>query len=89
MQATCIFNPFWMGKKEEKMAVEWVVVNELPGLVFEVQLPEGSWWWIIEAYLWGKMKKNLIKPIIGDTVTVELSFYDLTKWRIIFRSNAG
>jgi len=71
--------------KEEKIEVEWTIVKALPGLVFEVQLPDDFWWWIVRWYLSGKMKKHFIKLIEGDTVTIELSPYDLTKWRITFR----
>jgi len=74
-----------MSKKEDKIEVEWVITKALPGLVFDVQLPEEFWWSIIQWYLSGKMKKNFIKLIEGDKVTVELSPYDLTKWRITFR----
>ena len=71
--------------KEEKIEVEWTVIKALPGLVFEIQLPGDFWWWIVRWYLSGKMKKHYIKLIEGDTVTIELSPYDLTKWRITFR----
>jgi len=71
--------------KEEKIEVEGTIVKALPGLVFEVQLPETFWWWIVRWYLSGKMKKHFIKLIEWDTVTIELSPYDLTKWRITFR----
>ena len=74
-----------MSKKEDKIEVEWTITKTLPGLVFDVQLPEAFWWGIIQGYLSGKMKKNFIKLIEGDKVTVELSPYDLQKWRITFR----
>jgi len=71
--------------KEEKIEVEWTIVTALPGLVFEVQLPADFGWWIVRGYLSWKMKKHFIKLIEWDTVTIELSPYDLTKWRITFR----
>ncbi len=74
-----------MSNKEDKIEVEWTIKKTLPGLVFDVQLPDEFWWNIIQGYLSGKMKKNFIKLIEGDKVTVELSPYDLTKWRITFR----
>jgi len=74
-----------MSGKEDKIEVEGTIVNPLPGLVFEVQLPEDFWWQIITAYLWGKMRVHSIKLVPGDTVLVELSPYDLTKGRIVFR----
>ncbi len=74
-----------MSNKQDKIEVEWTIVKALPGLVFDVQLPDEFWWWVIKGYLSGKMRKNLIKLIEWDTVLVELSPYDLNKWRIIFR----
>ncbi len=74
-----------MAKKEEKIEVEGVVVNALPGLVFEVQLPEDFWWTIVNGYMSWTMRKNYIKVIIWDVVNIELSPYDLTKGRIVFR----
>ena len=74
-----------MSNKEEKIEVEWTIVKALPNLVFDVQLPEEFWWEIIKWYLSGKMRINFIKLIEGDKVLLELSPYDLSKWRIIFR----
>lgn len=74
-----------MSNKEDKIEVEGVILKALPSLVFDVQLPEDFWWWIIQGYLSWKMRNNFIKLIEWDTVLVELSPYDLTKWRIIFR----
>lgn len=74
-----------MSKKQDKIEVEWKIVKALPNLVFEVQLPEEFWWEIIQWYLSWKMRINFIKLIEGDKVTVELSPYDLTKGRIVFR----
>ena len=74
-----------MAKKEEKIEVEGVVVNALPGLVFEVQLPEDFWWTIVNGYMSWTMRKNYIKVIIWDVVNIELSPYDLSKGRIVFR----
>ena len=74
-----------MAKKEEKIEVEGTIIKTLPDLVFDVQLPEEFWWWIIKSYLSWKMRINYIKLIEWDKVLVEISPYDLTKWRIIFR----
>lgn len=74
-----------MSKKEEKIEVEGTIVKALPNLVFDVQLPEEFWWEIIKWYLSWKMRINFIKLIEGDKVLLELSPYDLNKWRIIFR----
>lgn len=74
-----------MSGKESKIEVEWVIIKALPSLVFDVQLPEDFWWGIVKGYLSGKMRNNFIKLIEWDRVLIELSPYDLTKWRIIFR----
>lgn len=74
-----------MSNKQDKIEVEGLIIKTLPGLVFDVQLPEEFWWGIIQGYLSWKMRNNYIKLIEGDKVLVELSPYDLTKGRIIFR----
>ena len=71
--------------KEDKIEVEWQIVKSLPGLVFEVQLPENLWWGIVRWHLSGNMRKNYIKLIEWDKVTIELSPYDPWKWRITYR----
>ena len=75
-----------MSGKEDKIEVEWVIIKALPGLVFEVQLPEDFWWWIIKWYLSWKMRNFNIRLIEWDSVKVELTPYDLTKGRITFRN---
>ena len=62
--------------------VEGVVVDSLPNATFRVQVAEGH---EILAHLSGKMRKNFIKVLPGDRVTVELSPYDLSKGRITYR----
>ncbi len=74
-----------MSGKESKIEVEWTIIKALPSLVFEVQLPEDFWWGIVKGYLSWKMRNNFIKLIEWDKVLIELSPYDLTKWRITFR----
>ena len=71
--------------KEDKIEVEGVIVQSLPGLVFEVRLPENLWWTIVRGHLSGNMRKNFIKLIEGDRVTIELSPYDPEKGRITYR----
>ena len=75
-----------MSGKEDKIEVEWVITKALPGLVFEVQLPEDFWWSVIKWYLSWKMRNHNIRLIEWDSVRVELTPYDLTKWRIVFRN---
>ena len=74
-----------MSNKQDKIEVEGIIVKTLPGLVFDVQLPEDFWWGIIKGYLSWKMTNTHTKPIEREPVLVELSPYDLTKGRIIFR----
>ena len=69
-------------KKEDKIDVEGIVVEALPGTQFRVRLDSGH---EILAYLSGKMRKYYIRILLGDRVRVELSPYDLTRGRIVYR----
>ena len=69
--------------KEEVLEMEGVVLETLPNTFFKVQLDIGH---IIMAHISGKMRKNYIRILTGDRVTVQLTPYDLTKGRITFRS---
>ena len=71
-----------MGGKEEKIVVEGTITEALPGTQFRVQLDAGH---EILAYLSGKMRKYYIRILLGDRVRVELSPYDLTRGRIVYR----
>ena len=66
-------------KKEEKIEVEGKVVEVLKGSDYLVQLDNG---FTVKAYVSGKMRVNMIRILPGDTVTIELSPYDLTRGRI-------
>ncbi len=68
--------------KEELITFEGVVSEILPDARYRVQLDNGH---EVVAYTAGKMKKNRIKTLTGDRVTVEMSPYDLEKGRLIFR----
>jgi translation initiation factor IF-1 len=68
--------------KEELLQFEGLVVEILPDARFRVELDNGH---ALVAYTAGKMKKNRIKTLAGDRVTVEVSPYDLEKGRLIFR----
>ena len=68
--------------KEEKITLEAEVVEALPNAQFKVKLPNDH---EILAYISGKMKTARIRTVPGDTVTVEISPYDMTKGRIIYR----
>ena len=71
-----------MPTKEEKIEVEGEVVEALPSTMFRVQLDTGH---DVLATISGKMRKHYIRILPGDRVKVELSAYDLTRGRIIFR----
>ena len=69
-------------KKEDKIDVEGTVTEALPATQFRVQLDNGH---EILAYLSGKMRRYYIRILLGDRVRVELSPYDLTRGRIVYR----
>ena len=68
--------------KEEPIQLEGTISQVLPGTMFKVALPNGH---EVLAHISGKMRKNWIRIAVGDKVTVEMSPYDLSKARIIFR----
>jgi len=69
-------------QKEECIEAEGVVTKVLPATMYNVKLENGH---EILAHISGKMRKYFIKITTGDHVTVEISPYDLTKGRIIYR----
>lgn len=69
--------------KEDQIQMEGVVTETLPNTMFRVQLDNGH---VITAHISGKMRKNYIRILTGDRVTVEMTPYDLSKGRIIFRN---
>ncbi|OGR88843.1 MAG: translation initiation factor IF-1 [Elusimicrobia bacterium RIFCSPHIGHO2_02_FULL_57_9] len=71
-----------MMAKEDKIEVEGSIVEALPNAMFRVEIPPGK---IILAHISGKMRMHYIKILPGDKVKLELSPYDLTRGRIIFR----
>lgn len=72
--------------KEEKIVVEGQVVEAMPSTQFRVQLENGH---TVLAYLSGRLRKYYIRILLGDRVKVELSPYDLTRGRIVYRFNSG
>ena len=68
--------------KEEKIEAEGTVVEALPNTTFRVELDNGH---TVLAYLSGKMRKFYIRVLLGDQVKVELSPYDLTRGRLVYR----
>jgi translation initiation factor IF-1 len=71
-----------MAKDEDKIQVEGLVIEALPGTQFKVRLDNGH---EVQAYLSGKMRKYYIRILLGDRVRVEVSPYDLTRGRIVYR----
>ncbi len=69
--------------KEEHIEMEGTVVETLPNTLFRVKLANEH---IVTAHISGKMRKNYIRILTGDVVTVQLTPYDLTKGRITFRA---
>ncbi|OHD65663.1 MAG: translation initiation factor IF-1 [Spirochaetes bacterium RBG_13_51_14] len=69
--------------KEEPIEVEGVVIEPLPNAMFRVKLDNGH---VVLAHISGKMRMHYIRILAGDRVTVELSPYDLSRGRIIYRS---
>ena len=69
--------------KGEHFEMEGVVTATLPNTMFRVKLENGH---VITAHISGKMRKHYIRILMGDKVTIEMSPYDLTRGRIIYRS---
>lgn len=68
--------------KEESIEMQGVVTEALPNTTFRVTLENGH---VLIAHISGKMRKNYIRILTGDQVTVELTPYDLSRGRIIYR----
>ena len=68
--------------RKDVIEVEGKIVELLPNTMFRVQLPNGH---KLLAHISGKMRKNFIRILPGDRVAVELSPYDLTRGRIVYR----
>lgn len=68
--------------KEEAIQVEGTIIEPLPNAMFRVELDNGH---KVLAHISGKMRMHFIKILPGDKVTIELSPYDLSRGRIIFR----
>ena len=68
--------------KEDVLEMEGKVIEKLPNAMFRVELENGH---VITAHISGKLRLNFIRIIPGDKVLIEMSPYDLTKGRIIWR----
>lgn len=74
---------FFSMAKEDQIEMSGLVLDTLPNTMFRVQLDNGH---IVTAHISGKMRKNYIRILTGDRVTVEMTPYDLNKARIKFRT---
>jgi len=72
--------------KEDNIQMEGEVAETLPNTTFRVKLKNGH---LVTAHISGKMRKNYIRILTGDQVTVEMTPYDLSKGRIIYRGRQG
>jgi translation initiation factor IF-1 len=69
--------------KEDHIEMEGTVIETLPNTMFRVKLENDH---VVTAHISGKMRKHYIRILRGDTVKVELTPYDLTKGRIVYRN---
>ncbi len=69
--------------REDYIEMEGTVIDTLPNTTFRVKLDNDH---IVTAHISGRMRKNYIRILTGDRVTVQLTPYDLTKGRISYRS---
>ena len=69
--------------KDDVIRVEGTVKELLPNTMFKVEIQTGH---MVTAHISGKMRMNFIRILPGDSVTLEMSPYDLTKGRIVFRT---
>ena len=70
--------------KEDSIEMQGVVVDTLPNTTFRVKLENDH---VVTAHISGRMRKNYIRILTGDKVTVELTPYDLSRGRIIYRES--
>lgn len=68
--------------KEEHIEMNGVVIDTLPNTMFRVELENGH---VITAHISGRMRKHYIRILTGDKVRIELTPYDLSKGRIVYR----
>jgi len=71
---------------QQKVEVEGTIIEALPNTQFRVELDNGH---EVLAYISGKMRRFYIRILLGDRVRVELSPYDLTRGRIVYRYKKG
>jgi translation initiation factor IF-1 len=72
--------------KEDHIEFEGTVIDTMPNTTFRVELENGH---VVTAHISGKMRKNYIRILTGDKVTVQLTPYDLSKGRIVYRARSS
>jgi len=83
LMRTAVYNHVWrIMSKEDCIEVTGTVVEKFPSGLFSVQLDQDK---TVLAHLAGKLRRNRIRVLAGDRVTLEMSPYDLTKGRISYR----
>lgn len=70
--------------KEDQIEMEGKIIDKRPNATFIVELDNGH---VVNAHISGRMRKNYIRLLTGDRVTIEMTPYDLTKGRITYRGN--
>ena len=68
--------------KQDMMEMEGEVIEVLPNAMFKVKLENGH---VVLAHISGRMRKHFIRILTGDNVTLEMTPYDLSKGRIVYR----
>lgn len=71
-----------MAQKNNIIKAKGVIIESLPNTTFKVKLEDGN---IIFAHMSGRMRQNKIRVLTGDKVEIEISAYDKTKGRIVYR----
>ena len=69
--------------KEDNIELQGTVVETLPNTKFRVELENGA---VVTAHISGRMRKNYIRILTGDKVTVQVTPYDISQGRIVFRA---
>jgi translation initiation factor IF-1 len=69
--------------KEDNIELQGTVLETLPNTTFRVELENGH---VVTAHISGRMRKNYIRILTGDKVTVQVTPYDISKGRIVFRA---
>ncbi|MDF1655868.1 MAG: translation initiation factor IF-1 [Coxiellaceae bacterium] len=70
--------------KEDHIEMDGVVIDSMPNTTFKVKLENGH---VVTAHISGRMRKHYIRILTGDTVKVELTPYDLSRGRIVYRDS--